>query len=439
MYALAPASLMDRLLRPPPDGLVLIDDATIIDGTGSEPRSGWSVIARGGRIEALVRSDSDAAMAARVTARRIEAGGRWVTPGLIDCHVHLTGMEGRDPFRRNIEPFPSVRMVRAARDAHRVLAAGFTTVRHLGHGDADQSYALKEAIERGIVAGPRMLTSGWAISQTGGHGNLRAWPYHLVEELRPRSAFCDGPDECRKFVRRLLGDGADCIKIYTTEGVIASPDRQIDIPNFTLAEIEAMTDEAHRRGARVAAHATGATGARNAVVGGVDTLEHGPHAPDEDLLRLMRSSGTVFVPTLSVFEWAATGGVSHGLPAWAAKRAERWLPGRRAAVAAAAAEGIPIAVGTDSGGPPRGGRNAEELVALARAGLGALGAIRAGTLDSARALGLAGEVGTIQPGLRADLVIWRRDPLSDISALLDPTAVELVVQADPGRARAAAA
>ena len=301
MYGYAAQALGERLRRPRGDRPVVLEGVTLIDGTGAPSRRA-SLVLHGDRIDRVVDAGADLGLPAEPAPERIEAQGRFVTPGLIDCHVHLTGAEGRDPFRRNIEPYPSVRLVRATRDAHRVLAAGFTTVRHLGHGDADQTQALKEAIAKGVVAGPRMLTSGWAISQTGGHGNLRAWPYHLVEELRPRSAFCDGPDECRKFVRRLLGDGADCIKIYTTEGVIGSPDRQLDIPNFTLPEIEAMTDEAHRRGARVAAHATALVGARNAVIGGVDTLEHGPHAPDEELLRLMKANGTVFVPTLSVFE-----------------------------------------------------------------------------------------------------------------------------------------
>lgn len=435
MYAYAPASL-GRLLRPKPDELLLLEGGTVVDGSGRAPRK-ESILIKNGRIERLIPVGGPMELPAESRLQHMDVSGRFITPGLIDCHVHLTGAEGRDPFRRNIEPYPSVRIIRAARDAHRVLDAGFTTVRHLGHGDADQTEALKQAITRGLVAGPRMLTSGWAISQTGGHGNLRAWPYHLVEELRPRSAFCDGPDECRKFVRRLLGDGADCIKIYTTEGVIGSPDRQIDIPNFTLAEIEAMTDEAHRRGARVAAHATGLTGALNAVIGGVDTLEHGPHAPDEDLLKRMKSSGTVFVPTLSVFEWAAREGKEHGLPAWAAERAERWLPGRRAMVVAAAAEGVPIAVGTDAGGPPRGGRNAEEIVALAAAGLGAVGALRAATVDSARALGLDGEVGQIAAGEWADLGIWTRDPTADASVLLDAAALERVVQSSVLSARAA--
>lgn len=431
MFAYAPSGqLKDRAIRPAHDVTTVIGNVTVIDGLGNPPNTDTSVVLRGGRIDALL--DGAAAHAdLPADARRIDGDGFFLTPGLIDCHVHLTGLRGRDSFHRNIEPYPSVQLIRAARDANVVLGAGFTTVRDLGHGRPEHALALREVIESGLIAGPRMLVSGWAISQTGGHGNIRAWPYDLVEELRPRSAFCDGPDECRAFVRRILGDGADCIKVYATEGVIASRDGQIDIPNFTLAELEAITDEAHRQGARVAAHATGLEGACQAVIAGVDTLEHGPHAPDDDLLQLMVERGTVLVPTLSVFEWAARDGLSDGLPAFSVERAAGWLPGRQAMVREAAAAGIPIALGSDSGGPPRGGSNAAEIVALANAGLSPLDAIKAATSGGACALGLDGEVGSVSVGARADFVLWRANPAEDPSVMTHGENIELVIQSLP--------
>jgi imidazolonepropionase-like amidohydrolase len=326
-----------------------------------------------------------------------------------------------------------VQLIRASRDANLVLRSGFTTVRDLGHGDPEHALALKSAIAEGLVAGPRMLMSGWAISQTGGHGNIRAWPYDLVERLRPRSAFCDGPDECRAFVRRILGDGADCIKVYATEGVISSPDHQIDIPNFTLAELEAITDEAHRQGARVAAHATGLEGALQAVRAGVDTLEHGPHEPNEELARMMAEQGTVLVPTLSVFSWAAAEGMTDGIPDYAVQRAAGWLPGRRAMARMAADAGVILAVGSDSGGPPRGGRNAEEVVALVDAGLTPLEAISAATYGGAKALGWDGRIGAVSARQRADLVAWRTDPASDPSVMTNAANVAFVMQSTPAK------
>ena len=190
-----------------------------------------------------------------------------------------------------------------------------------------------------------------------------------------------------------------------------------------------MTDEAHRRGVRVAAHSTGLEGSINAVTGGVDTLEHGPHSPDRDLLDLMKANGTTLIPTLSVFEWASREGVAEGLPAWAADRATGWLPGRQAMICEAAAAGIPIAVGTDTGGPPRGGHNATEVIALARAGLGVANAIRSATAVGAIALGIEDEVGTVEVGKVADLVAWRHDPIAHPEVLLDSSEIRYIVQA----------
>lgn len=419
MYRYTPGRVPKHI---PSVGDLAITDVTVVDGNGGEPFVG-DVVVDGGRIVSIQPN------AAPAEHQKIDGSGMFLTPGLVDCHVHLTGLEGRDPFRRNIDKYESIRLLRATRDAVRILQAGFTTVRHLGHGDADQAQALKEAIGDGLISGPRMHTCGWAMSQTGGHGNLHEWPYELVERLKPRSAFADGPDECRKFVRRQLGDGAECIKVYTSEGLITSPDHLLDIPNYTMAELAAIVDEAHRRGARVAAHSTGLEGSLLAVKAGVDTLEHGPHAPDDELLRLMVENGTVFVPTLDVFEYAAEKGESYGWPDWVCERARRWLPGRRQLVADAADAGITIALGSDSGQPPRGGKGAAEIGALVRAGLTPAQALSAATKGGAAALGID-DIGTISVGAKADLVLWRVDPLLDPDSLTEEEAVELVIQAD---------
>lgn len=416
-------SAVASLLRPGADQTLVVVGVRIIDGTGREPGDPASVVISRGRITQIQPASHPIADAAAST---VDGHGMFLTPGLIDCHVHLYGSRGAHIFHKHIEAAPSVRLIRAAHDATAALRAGFTTVRHLGHGDAAQAEALKQAIASGLVAGPRMQTCGWAISQSGGHGCVAGWPLELVEQLRPRSAFADGPDEIRKLVRRNLGDGAECIKIYATEGLVSSPSHRMDIPNYTSEELSAAVDEAHRRGARVAAHATGLAGSIAAVAAGVDTLEHGPHEPDERLLELMAANGTTLVPTLSVFEWAA--GEHSELPRWASERAADWMDGRRAMVRAALAAGVPVAVGTDSGAPPRGGRNASEVQALGRAGLTPLQALRAATADGAHALGLSAEIGSVEVGKWADLVLWRRDPSADLEVLSDASALATVVQ-----------
>lgn len=427
MYAYRVTADHPGLLRQASPGAVLVVNGTrIIDGTGSPPSEPSDVTIVDGLIASiqLARETKYASGGAEV----IDAWGTFITPGLIDCHVHLTGTRGADVFRRYIEEQPSIRIIRAIRDANRILRRGFTSVRHLGHGDADQAQAVKQAIAMGLVAGPRMLTCGWAISQTGGHGVLAGWPLDLVEQLRPRGAFADGPDLCRKLVRRNLGDGADCIKISTTEGSPAFPDNRTDITNFTDAEIAAVTDEAHRRGATVAAHATALVGSIAAITNGADTLEHGPSKPDDELIAMMLRSGSVLTPTLSAFERGSRLDEERpAAPGWVPERARSWLEGRRDMVRAASEAGIPIATGTDSGGPPGGGENAEEMRALVRAGLSPLQAMRAGTLDSARGIGLADRIGSVEVGKLADLVLWKSDPTT-AALLADPEDIRMVIQ-----------
>lgn len=408
--------LARRLVEFPAAGSVTIVGATIIDGSGSEPQREMSMVVRDGFIAEI--RPRRAPEGPTTDDQVLDWSGLFVTPGLIDCHVHLNGLHTDES---GIERYPLTRVLRAAADAQRVLAAGFLTVRHLGHGSPAHAQAIRDAVADGLIPGPRMLTSGWAISQTGGHGTVAGWPYDLVEHLRPRSTFADGPDECRQIVRRIIGDGADCIKIYATEGVLTTPMAKADLPNFTMAELKAMTDEAHQSGKRVAAHATGSTGARQAVRAGVDTIEHGPASVDDELLELMDAHGTTFVPTLSLFEWAAT---APEVPPGARDRVTRQLDERRAMAGAARRGGVRLAVGSDGAGE-RLGTGANELAALVRAGCSPLEALRAATFDSAAALGLP-DLGTLRQGQRAEMLAFTRDPAADITVVTDPKALRFI-------------
>jgi imidazolonepropionase-like amidohydrolase len=439
-----PEILARKLIRPEPGATIVIEGGTLIDGTGSPPIADAVVVIAGRRIRAA-GSRSSIQVPRGDGVHTISASGRFVMPGLIDSHVHLTGdhlsVLGRPGSRRFVqtsqerkymEPIHATRILRAATSATILLGSGITTIRNLGHGDAAHIAALKVAIDSGIVLGPKILTAGWAISQTGGHGRLGMWPYELVEKLRPRSSFADGPKECARHVERNIAEGADCIKIYTTEGVIYAADRLQGLPNFSVAEIRAMTDAAHRHGKRVAAHTTAVEGTRRALVGGVDTIEHGPAELSDDLLELMLKSKVVFDPTLGVFEQAAKGEMDHIYPKWVGERARRWMDGRAAMVRAARDLGIPISMGTDSGPPPRGGRNAAELESLVTAGLSPLEAIRAGTWGSATALGIQEQVGTLKAGMLADILVLGADPLADIKSLQDYRNIEQIIQVAPG-------
>lgn len=423
--AASPPALAGVLYRTAPAARMALVGATLIDGTGAPPMRDAAVLVSGRRIERVV-SARDVSQVPPAY-ERIDVEGRYLMPSLIDCHVHLTGDVTNDPSKRYLEGFPAVRAIRAVVHAQRVLAAGFTTVRHLGHGRPAHAEAAKRAIRDGAALGPRILTSGWAISQTGGHGDLRSWPYELVAEQRPRSAFADGARACRELVRENVASGAEWIKIYGSEGLIYTPDRLSEIPNFTESELAAFVDEAHRLGARVSAHTTGTEATRRVVRAGVDTVEHGPYESAPDVVDLMVRHGTVLVPTLSIYEWTAREGHRAGYAPWVLERSARRLEGRRSFVRDAVGAGVTIALGTDSGGPPRGGANAAELTALVAAGLRPMDALVAGTSGSARALGIA-DIGSVLAGSFADLLILSSDPLADLASIGRPGGIERIVQ-----------
>ena len=421
------------------DGDLLLSGGTLIDGTGSPPAADSAVLVRDGRI---LRAGPRAAFtrAAPKTARVIDTAGRWIIPGLIDCHVHFTGdhverkvvggsvvFEEAPTQRRFMEPIHSARLFRAAANAMVLLAAGFTTVRNLGHGDAAHVSTLKDAVRQGLILAPDIVDSRWAISQTGGHGKVMIWPYDLAHSERARASFADGVKECVRHVERNISEGADCIKIYTSEGMINAPDRLEGLANYSQREVNAMVAAAHRRGRKLSAHAVTAEGTRRAVVGGVDTIEHGPHELDESVLKLMSKQRTFLVPTLESYDFASKGRQDHVFGRWVGERAGRRLVTRMEVVRRAYELGVPLALGTGAGPPPRGGRNARELELLVDAGLPPLEVLRIATSASAEAVGRDHVVGAIKPGRRADMLVLRADPVADIGTLRDRRTIERIV------------
>lgn len=419
------AALDGKLVALGPDsGTTAVTGGTVLDGKGGRFEAA-TVIVRGMRIEAVLTGERSRAPVP-AGARVIDARGLTVLPGMVDAHIHFMGNETRDPYRSHFVPTDEVRLIRAALEFYQTLASGFTTVRALGHGPAEHAYALRQAQIEGLIRGPRMLTSGWALSQTRGHGDVPELPYDWVEHERPRSAFCDGELECRIMARRNFGEGADVIKVYTTDNRTGRPD-------FTIAELEAIADEAHRRGKRVASHAKSYEGVRNALLAGIDTIEHGPPEPHADLLELMASRGATLVPTMATVYRVAVEGKDWGVAPAAMERAKRELDGRQRVARAASELGIRIATGSDAGGRAGFGLlSARELALLVDSGLTPMQAIVAATGSGAAALGLDADVGTVAAGKLADLVVVAGDPLADITLFQAPSHIRYILQAqDP--------
>jgi imidazolonepropionase-like amidohydrolase len=345
--------------------------------------------------------------------------GRTVLPGLIDAHMHvMSDLErspgfGPPPPLKGEEPRPAeLRWFVLAQAARAFLRAGFTTIRDVGSYD-DEAIVLREAIRLGLVEGPQILTCGRIISATAPGARIFGTMYQEA----------DGPWEMRRAVREQIRRGADYIKVMATGA--RSVEREDPEPaQMTREELDAVVDEAHRMGLRVAAHAEGLDGARMAIEAGVDTIEHGfslHRAPE--LLRRMADNGIVLVPTLSTFHDLADRFAAEFAPTLVAQ-AERQRDEAYATLTAARDAGVTLALGFDSGPP---GANARELMRMVDGGLTAAEAIGAATAGSARALGLA-DRGTIEVGKVADLLVVDGDPLVEPGLLCDVGRISLVVR-----------
>ena len=349
----------------------------------------------------------------------IDLRGRTVLPGLIDAHVHLSSeqsrspefgprpqLKGEPPRPRELGYFVLARAVRA------LLQRGITTVRDVGSYD-DEALTVRQAIELGLLEGPRVLSCGRIVSATAPGGRIFGTMYREA----------DGVDDMRRAVREQIRRGADFIKVMAT-GARSVLDEDPEPAQLTRPELQAVIEEAHRMGRRVAAHAEGIGGARLAVEEGVDTIEHGLSLHREpQLLERMAERGMVLVPTLTTFHDLAerfTGAFAPKL----VEQAKRQLEEAYSTLKAAARIGVPLAMGHDSGPP---GDDAIELVRMVQGGLSPLQAISAGTSGSARALGID-EIGTIKAGNLADLLVVDGNPLEDIGILREPTSIWLVMQ-----------
>ena len=371
-------------------GRTIVRAERLYDGTGSLPVQEAAVAVEADRIAAVGEAARiDAGPADRV----IDLGDLTLLPGLIDAHVHLSGPAPTDLDPAHVTASPGYRALSSAAQARALLHAGFTAVREVG---SETGVALARAIDDGAVEGPRMLAAGRVIMRTGG-----PWPG------RPRARPVEGVDACRRAVHLAVREGSSLVKIGTSAYRDAATEHLFgEVPTFTVAEISAITEEAHTWGLRVAAHCAGTPAVRNAVDGGVDTVEHAFNI-DADTIAAIVERGVWAVPTLRFTRCC-------NLP-WAEATYRQQIASLRALHAA----GARIAVGSDStGGPllPHGHGNAREFELMAEA-MPAAAVLTAGTLGAARAMGLDRQIGSLEPGKLADLVAVPGDPLADLAVL----------------------
>lgn len=400
-----------------------ITNGVIIDGQGGEPLEGMTLLIENERIIGLERTNT---LNLPATATVIDAQGGSILPGLIDTHVHFL-IEFPMLTRQLITP-PSLRLFEAIPRMRATLAAGITTVRDAGGTPA----GVKLAVERGIVPGPRMQIAVSMITQTGGHGDgfypccidLGFFGIHLPDV--PLTV-ADGEDEIRRAVREVLRAGADWIKLATTGGVLSNSDAPT-ASQLTLEEIGVAVYEAAAQEKRCMAHAMGTQGIKNALLAGVASIEHGVYLTDE-LVELMLQKDVYLVPTLVAPLAVAEFAKEHPdlLPPIMAAKSASVIDMHKQSFRKAVEAGVKIAMGTDSG-VGRHGANGRELRLMVDYGMTPMQAILASTRNAAQLLRLYEQLGTLEAGKLADVVIVAGDVLTDIDLLADPANVKVVLK-----------
>jgi imidazolonepropionase-like amidohydrolase len=387
----------------PEPARVAVRAGRLIDGLGGAPLTNAIVLIEGERIRAV-----GAGLAIPAGARVIDLSRMTVLPGLIDCHTHITSAPGaaselRSSFLDSAILAPTY--------AKATLEAGFTTIRDLG---APQfvDVALRNAIDRGDIPGPRIQAATLPISATGGHGDVNALSPFV--EIHAFSGIADGVDEIRKKVRFEVKYGADVIKVTATAGA-TSEEESVEAALFTQEELDALVDEARAWGRRVAAHAHGAEGIKRAVRAGVASIEHGTFL-DEEAARLMVEHGTYLVKDSYEDRWFLERAAGWGYPPIIVEKLSKVVEGHEAAFLLAMKHGVKIAFGTDAGMIPHG-ENAKQFRDYVEWGMKPMDAILTATRNAADVLGWSDRVGAIAPGRFADIIAVEKDPLADITEL----------------------
>jgi len=404
LTVLTPALLFPQAPRADePSHRVVVRVGQVLDVRSGTYLKAAAIIIDGERITA-VGPAVELMKALPVGVKVFDLGDATALPGLIDCHTHIMARVPDQEYGYGINLLTKSQAFRAlegAANARATLQAGFTAVRDVeneGSGYAD--VALRDAIDQGLVDGPRMRVATRGIAAVGQY-----FPFGISPDLAgfPTGAqMISGVEEARRAVREQIGHGADLIKVYA----------DWQTPTLTIAEMQVIVEEAHKAKRKVAAHATTSEGIRNAVTAGVDSIEHG-HRADRAALEQMKAIGVYLVPTLSVIDAM----VAKAPNDWSSERSKSYLESIRQSVAMARALGVRIADGSDPSAADRHGKNGEELEAMTRRGLSALEAIQAATLSAADLIGWPNDIGAVEKGRFADVIAVQGDPLADISVL----------------------
>jgi imidazolonepropionase-like amidohydrolase len=396
---------------------IIVVGGRVFDGTGSDPRQATLVI-RDGKIASVAEGEAPA----DPSATRIDAAGKLVMPGMIDCHVHLCSTAAANYELQRLKDLLPLQAMRGLANAQKMLRAGFTTVRDLS-APQFANVAIRQAIDEGLFVGPRVLAAGMSLTVPGGHGDS----YYRPDVDVNREGIVNGPDAARRAVREWVKMRVDLIKLLVTGGVMTDGS-DVGALQWTEDELRAAIDQAHRLGKRVAGHAHGAAGVIAGVRAGLDTVEHGTIL-DREAVELMAERGAFLVPTIVAGRNIVVHGTAAGIAPHVVRKGEQVGARHAESVRLAREAGVKIAFGTDCGTPfNRAGENAAELGLLVEFGMSPKEALVAATRVAAEACGLEDRIGTLEQGKEADVVIVDGDPLADVSILTDPARIAWVLR-----------
>jgi imidazolonepropionase-like amidohydrolase len=401
------------------DVKVLVRGGTMLKGRTLEPVRGEAIVIDGARIASI---GPERSVSGGRDWRVVDADGHTVIPGLIDAHVHFFGSRSADPMMWAIEP-RMLNCARAVADARKLLDHGFTTVRDVG---SQNGVAIKRAFDEGSILAPRTVPAHLGLSMTCGHGDVHNLPSTWLCGCSAMAFIVDGADNIRKAVRQTVRDGADVIKIWTSGGTMSERD-SLEDQHFSDEEIATAVSEAHALRRKIASHAEGLLGARASIRAGVDSIEHG-FVLDEACCAEMKAKGIFLVPTLALLDRVVN---TPGVPEYARKKALPMFEAHLASFRLAVSMGVRIGSGCDAFADPVtafGPYNLREIELLQQAGLSELDALRAATSSNAELLGLEADVGALEAGRLADVLVVKGDLTTSVSPLTDPDNLSMVMQ-----------